>query len=167
MSSPLLSSLRDSRARAEVSARALWASKRDPRRARRRKSRVAGARSERPSRPAEGQRVSRGPRVLAGAPRPLPELPALFGFADALARPHEHGLPFLPAGTWTWPAPSRSPPTWAAESPPLSPAPCPRPPPGGGRHVTPPPARRAPPPRPRPRPASHRRAPPTRATPAR
>lgn len=138
------------------------------------KSRAAEA-GDRPSPPAEGQRVSRGPRVLAGAPRPLPsrapsppsQLSSLPCLADALARPHEHGLPFLPASTWTWPAPSRSPRTWSTESPPAYPAPGPRPPPGGGRHVTPPPERRDRGPRPRLLPASHRRAPPTKATPTR
>lgn len=64
------------------------------------------AESRRPSRPAEGQGVSWGPRVPAEERPPLPscaasppsQLPALSIFADVLARPHDPGPPsYLPA----------------------------------------------------------------------
>lgn len=79
------------------------------------------------------------------APSPFVQLPALPGFADVVALPHEPELGFLPAGTWTWPARSCSQRTRSPRRPPFSATPRPRPPPSGGRHVTPPPALPAPP----------------------
>lgn len=127
------------------------------------------AESRRPSRPAEGQGVSWGPRVPAEERPPLPscaasppsQLPALSIFADVLARPHDPGpLRTCPHVDLACPGPLTadrvSPePTFLCRA-------SRRPPPRGGRHVTPRPA-----PRPSPRPASRRRAPPTRASPTR
>ena len=53
--------------------------------------------------------MCQGPR-----PRAVLPTPRSAGFADALARPHEPGFPFLPTGTRTPPALSRSLPTQLA-----------------------------------------------------
>lgn len=83
---------------------------------------------------AAGQQVGREP--CPGAALPTPRRA---GFTDTLARPHEPGLPFLPAGTRTRPALSRSPPTPSAGSEPFSAVRSWSPPAASGRHVIPPP----------------------------
>lgn len=117
--------------------------------------------------PHSPRRVGGSAGVSGAVPPRRPPTPRRAGFADALARPHAPGLPFLPTGTRTRPALGRSPPIQAAGSPPSSAVPRLSPPAAYPRHVTPPPSRPAPPrpaPRPSSRSASRRRAPPTRAS---
>lgn len=124
--------LRDYRARAEGAGTCSVGLRKEPQKGDDR--RRAGLRrlGDRPSPPAEGRRVSRGPRVLAGAPRPLPsraptppsQLSSLPCLADALARPHEQASPsYLPArGLGLLPAAHRGPGQRRAHLPPQRPA---------------------------------------------